>query len=94
MDPAYGEIGPDSCVGMTGNWASYSWPPAIILVSVMSIFLMDFAAERYVAKKYDLHHEPQCSHDGIEGAITSTSTSLIPRGTRARPACSATLPTP
>lgn len=71
MDPAYGEIGPDSCVGMTGNWASYSWPPAIILVSVMSIFLMDFAAERYVAKKYDLHHEPQCSHDGIEGAITA-----------------------
>ena len=37
---------------MTGNWAVYSWPPAIVLVSVMLIFLLDFLAERYVDYKY------------------------------------------
>lgn len=25
LDPAYGEIGPNTCVGMTGHWADYSW---------------------------------------------------------------------
>jgi len=54
MDPAYGEIGPNTCVGMTGGWSVYSWPPAIILVSVMMMFLLDFAAERYVEIKYGL----------------------------------------
>jgi len=24
LDPAYGEIGPNTCVGMTGGWAEYS----------------------------------------------------------------------
>jgi len=24
LDPAYGEIGPQTCVGMTGGWAQYS----------------------------------------------------------------------
>ncbi|MCJ1360227.1 MAG: high-affinity Zn(2+) transporter zrt1 [Icmadophila ericetorum] len=52
LDPAYAEIGPNTCVGMTGNWAVYSWPPAIVLVSVMMIFLLDFCAERYVELKY------------------------------------------
>ncbi|KAK9365560.1 Zinc/iron permease [Lipomyces kononenkoae] len=56
LDPAYGEIGPNTCVGMTGNWAVYSWPPAIALVSVMFIFLLDFAAERYVEVKYGFSH--------------------------------------
>jgi zinc transporter 1/2/3 len=37
---------------MTGGWAGYSWPPAIALASGMGVFLMDFAAERYVEKKY------------------------------------------
>jgi len=54
MDPAYGEIGPNTCVGMTGGWSVYSWPPAIILVSVMMMFLLDFAAERYVEIKYGI----------------------------------------
>ncbi|KAF2092695.1 ZIP zinc/iron transport family [Rhizodiscina lignyota] len=54
LDPAYGEIGPNTCVGMTGGWSVYSWPPAIILVSVMSMFLLDFAAERYVEVKYGI----------------------------------------
>ena len=39
-------------MGLTGNWAVYSWPPAIVLVSVMMIFLLDFCAERYVEIKY------------------------------------------
>jgi solute carrier family 39 (zinc transporter), member 1/2/3 len=46
------EIGPNTCVGMTGHWAVYSWPPAIVLVSVMLIFLLDLVAERYVEYKY------------------------------------------
>lgn len=54
LDPAYDEIGPASCVGMTGHWADYSWCPAIVLTSLMIIFLMDFGAERYVEKKYGL----------------------------------------
>jgi zinc transporter 1/2/3 len=56
MDPAYGEIGPNTCVGMTGGWASYSWPPAIILVSVVAMFLLDFSADRYVEIKYGISH--------------------------------------
>jgi zinc transporter 1/2/3 len=54
LDPAYGEIGPASCVGMTGHWADYSWCPAIVLTSLMIVFLLDFGAERYVEKKYGL----------------------------------------
>jgi zinc transporter 1/2/3 len=56
MDPAYGEIGPNTCVGMTGAWASYSWPPAIILMSVVAMFLLDFSADRYVEIKYGISH--------------------------------------
>lgn len=52
LDPAYDEIGPASCVGMTGNWASYTWPPAIAMASVMMIFLLDFLAEWYVEVKF------------------------------------------
>ena len=33
LDPAYAEIGPLTCVGQTGGWAVYSWPPAIVLAS-------------------------------------------------------------
>ncbi|GAD98279.1 high affinity zinc ion transporter, putative [Paecilomyces variotii No. 5] len=57
LDPAYQEIGPASCVGMTGNWAVYSWPPALVLASVTVIFLMDFGAELYVETKYGLQKE-------------------------------------
>jgi zinc transporter 1/2/3 len=52
LDPGYASIGPNTCVGMTGNWAGYSWPPAICLTSTMLTFLMDFLAELYVEKKY------------------------------------------
>ncbi|KAA6413125.1 MAG: Zinc iron fungal plant [Lasallia pustulata] len=51
LDPAYGEIGPNTCVGMTGHWADYSWCPAIVLTSIIIIFLLDFTAERYVEVK-------------------------------------------
>lgn len=57
LDPAYSEIGGDSCVGRTGHWADYSWCPAIVLTSLMIIFLMDFGAERWVEKKYGICRE-------------------------------------
>ncbi|KAJ5820537.1 hypothetical protein N7474_006128 [Penicillium riverlandense] len=57
LDPAYSEIGPNSCVGMTGNWAEYSWPPAITLTSTIVVFLMDFGAELYVESKYGIMKE-------------------------------------
>lgn len=66
LDPAYGEIGPNTCVGMTGGWAVYSWVPAIVLASVMIIFLFDFGAERYVEVKYGMQSEAD-----IQEAITS-----------------------
>jgi solute carrier family 39 (zinc transporter), member 1/2/3 len=54
LDPAYAEIGPNTCVGMTGNWAQYSWPPALALTSAMLVFLMDFGAELYVESKFGM----------------------------------------
>ncbi|KAJ5593322.1 Zinc/iron permease fungal/plant [Penicillium hordei] len=57
LDPAYGEIGPNTCVGMTGHWADYSWCPAIVLTSLMGVFLMDFGAERWVEIKYGVCRE-------------------------------------
>lgn len=52
---------------MTGGWAEYSWPPAIALMSCMAVFLMDFAAERYVEEKYGSAH----STSGSERADTN-----------------------
>lgn len=66
LDPAYGSIGPASCVGLTGGWASYSWPPAIALSSAMIIFLLDFLAEYYVEKRHGLLHAP------VENIITDS----------------------
>lgn len=68
LDPAYHEIGPQTCVGMTGGWASYSWCPAIVLTSVMMIFLLDFGAQRYVEMKYGVLGETD-----IGAAITGQS---------------------
>ncbi|KAF8859412.1 ZIP zinc/iron transport family [Acephala macrosclerotiorum] len=65
LDPAYSEIGPQTCVGMTGGWADYAWCPGIVLTSVMIIFLMDFGAEQYVDRKYGLAHGPN-----VENLIT------------------------
>ncbi|EGR45651.1 uncharacterized protein TRIREDRAFT_67562 [Trichoderma reesei QM6a] len=65
LEPAYEEIGPNSCVGMTGGWAEYTWPPAIAMASAMIIFLLDFLAEYYVDKKYRM------AHVQVEGTITT-----------------------
>jgi solute carrier family 39 (zinc transporter), member 1/2/3 len=65
LDPAYAEIGPQTCVGMTGGWATYSWPPAIALTSVMLIFLLDFGAERYVEIKYGFAHSQVDAEDVV-----------------------------
>ncbi|KAL9049951.1 MAG: hypothetical protein Q9162_006923 [Coniocarpon cinnabarinum] len=56
LEPAYEAIGPNTCVGLTGGWSEYTWPPAIALTSVFVIFLMDFAAERYVETKFHYPH--------------------------------------
>lgn len=66
LDPAYEEIGPASCVGMTKGWDAYSWPPAIAMTAVMLIFLLDYGAEWYVENKYE------CEADvSIEKVITT-----------------------
>lgn len=55
---------------MSGGWAQYSWCPAIVLVSVMLIFLMDFGAERYVDHKYNMAHNLTDHHQNLEALIT------------------------
>lgn len=51
MDPAYGAIGPQSCVGSTGNWSKYSFAPAIMLGGATFTFIIDtysdFFAQRW-----------------------------------------------
>lgn len=69
LDPAYSEIGPQTCVGSAAGWAEYSWPPAIALTSVMLIFLLDFGAERYVEVKYGFAF----GDENVEGMITAQS---------------------
>ncbi len=76
LDPAYHEIGPQTCVGMTGGWASYSWCPAIVLSSVMMIFLLDFGAKRYVEMKYGVDSEGD-----TQTAVTGQSEGANPKNT-------------
>ncbi|KAJ5689795.1 hypothetical protein N7462_004187 [Penicillium macrosclerotiorum] len=57
LDPAYKRIGPKTCVGESGYWGQYSWCAAIVLASVMIIFLLDLAAEVYVEHKYGVHKD-------------------------------------
>lgn len=66
MDPAYGSIGPDSCVGGWGNWAVYSWPPALMLLLIFGIFLIELVSEVYVERKYGHLEEPD-----VEKLITA-----------------------
>ncbi|TAQ88953.1 hypothetical protein B7494_g2744 [Chlorociboria aeruginascens] len=79
LDPAYSEIGPSTCVGMTGHWATYSWVPAIVLASVMLIFLMDFGAEQYVERKYGFSHASPAIEDIITDQAGSTEGVVIHR---------------
>ncbi|KAF4342450.1 zinc-regulated transporter 1 [Fusarium beomiforme] len=69
LDPAYSEIGPASCVGMTGGWSTYSWPPAIALSAAMITFLFDFSADYYVQSRYGLPHD----HTEVEDTITTAN---------------------
>lgn len=57
LDPAYSEIGGNSCVGMVGNWAIYAWTPALMLASLFGIFLVEIASEIYVEYKYGVKME-------------------------------------
>jgi zinc transporter 1/2/3 len=65
---------PQTCVGMTGGWAVYSWPPAIVLVSVMVVFLMNLLSERYVETKYG-----QQNDESVEDIITTSRRSVSHR---------------
>ena len=66
LDPAYGEIGGDSCVGKTGHWADYSWCPAIVLLTIFIIFLVDLASDVYVKRRFGVAHN---HGDVIEDAV-------------------------
>lgn len=84
LDPAYAEIGPDTCVGMTGNWALYSWPPALVLLSITIVFLIDLTAELYVEAKYGVVKDEgpplntACSNK--DGTPVTMLSSLTPTG--------------
>jgi solute carrier family 39 (zinc transporter), member 1/2/3 len=54
IDPSYYEIGQNTCVGVTGNWFQYSWPPAFVLLAIAIIFMLDFGAAIYVENKYGI----------------------------------------
>lgn len=89
LDPAYDEIGPASCVGLTGGWAEYTWPPSIALTSVMLVFLLDFGAERYVEKKYNMPHSQDvelsgATKDGGSSPGTAGSDADVAPPTRSR----------
>lgn len=61
MDPAYSAIGPQSCVGSTGNWGIYSWCPAIMLSSAVFTFIVDAYCDFFADVWYGIH-----DHIGLE----------------------------
>ncbi|KAK6340773.1 high-affinity Zn(2+) transporter zrt1 [Orbilia brochopaga] len=77
LAPAYDAIGPATCVGMTGGWATYAWPPAFALVSVMVIFLVDVVAERYAEVKFgsDMPAGAIAAGERTEAAVAGEATS-------------------
>lgn len=73
LDPAYKRIGPKTCVGVSGYWGQYSWCAAIVLASVVIIFLLDLAAEVYVEHKYGVHRDEEATNVFIQQqAVQST----------------------
>ena len=66
LDPAYNLIGPKTCVGESGYWGQYSWCAAIVLASVVIIFLLDLAAEVYVEHKYGVYRDEDATNVFIE----------------------------
>ncbi|KAF2773290.1 high affinity zinc ion transporter [Teratosphaeria nubilosa] len=85
LDPAYAEIGPNTCVGMTGGWASYSWPPVIAMTSCLFVFLMDFGAERYVEKKYGYSHGTSETQDAVAMRHGSVDAAMMRNSLSHRP---------
>ncbi|KAF3919319.1 hypothetical protein ABW21_db0201722 [Orbilia brochopaga] len=77
LAPAYEAIGPATCVGMTGGWATYTWPPALALVSVMLIFLVDVVAERYAEVKFggDIPAGAAAAGQRTDAAVAGEATS-------------------
>ncbi|SCV02395.1 LANO_0F17590g1_1 [Lachancea nothofagi CBS 11611] len=71
LDPAYSEIGSNACVGQVGHWADYSWCPAIVLLTVFVIFIVDLASDVYVHRKFGVRHN---HGDEIEGVIVKSPT--------------------
>lgn len=72
---------------MSSGWESYSWPPAIALISSMLTFLMDFFAERYVEKKYGLKHGVENDRSAaLKGAGSADAAMLYYGGDRRRSA--------
>ncbi|PYI02804.1 ZIP zinc/iron transport family [Aspergillus sclerotiicarbonarius CBS 121057] len=69
LDPAYESIGTTTCVGVSGHWADYSWCAAIVLASVIMVFLMDVASEVYVERVYGVERE----HDATDRFLIQAS---------------------
>lgn len=59
MDPAYSEIGPQSCVGATwsarGTNSDYSWCPALMLTSAVITFIVDAYCDFVADVKFNTH---------------------------------------
>ncbi|CAG8941435.1 unnamed protein product [Penicillium salamii] len=72
LDPAYKRIGPKTCVGQSGYWSEYSWCAAIVLVSIVVIFLLDLAAEVYVEHKYGVHRDEEATNVFLQDSNAPT----------------------
>jgi len=68
MDPAYASIGGNACVGMTGNWSSYPWCPAIMLASAVFIFIVDAYCDFFADIWYGIHSHLVDNIPGIQGS--------------------------
>ncbi|OHW98366.1 zinc-regulated transporter 1 [Colletotrichum incanum] len=73
LDPAYNRIGPRRCIGESGHWWDYSWCAAIVLASILGIFLLDLAAEVYVERRYGQDK----NENAMEPLFTGTSTNQL-----------------
>lgn len=52
LDPAFNEIGLNSCVGMWENWSVFTWVSALVITALFTTFLTDLLSEVYVERKY------------------------------------------
>lgn len=77
LDPAYDTLGGRTCVGRTGNWGLYSWVPAIILVSIFAVFLLDVFMQVIVERKFGVHHDHSAGNKEVETAIIRNQANTI-----------------